>query len=56
MYSRETLKPNSSGESCNNFLNKVLLPEPDGPAITSGRGNGYFFDAISVIYTYTHTS
>ena len=36
--SRETLKPKSSGYSLRSFFKRVLFPEPEGPAMTSGLG------------------
>ena len=43
------LNPNSSGNSANSFFSSVLLPEPEGPATTRGRGKGMaaLFAAIS---------
>lgn len=32
------LKPKVSGYSANNRFRSVLLPEPDGPQMTRGRG------------------
>lgn len=32
------LNPKVSGYSLNNLFNRVLLPDPDGPQMTSGRG------------------
>ena len=37
LFSRDTLKPTSPWNSTNNLFSKVLFPEPDGPANTSGR-------------------
>ena len=37
-FSRETLKPKSSGYSLRSFFKRVLFPEPEGPATTSGLG------------------
>ena len=37
-FLRETLKPKSSGCSLRSLFKRVLFPEPEGPATTSGLG------------------
>ena len=44
----------SPGNSANNLFSKVLLPEPDGPAKTSGRQPAVQYKAIKISYNTTN--